>query len=666
MDNIFEKWEERISNFEDNVESELEEIRKCKAELQRMQLDLVAQMQSGHYLRDSECLVLSSPKIIIGNVDRNGTLYEGGSEIIIRGTDVKVQAAGEGGQVEVRAASISQVAEDPGVDGLEHVVGTLSKIVNQARSIIIQSNDVDTSDSDYKGAFSAPAEPAGDSGVRIHADKTIDISAATSADTRKEDLETIISNLEDLQEDLQSKAEDCKESFDNLADQLSDMMDEKEELMEDDDDVRTNYNEIKDINEDIEATTQLLTKQSYEYIEVLSRLSETNRQLQCFKNEMDNITTGDGFTGETTGASVTITGEAIKLISADGEGNLRDNEGAGITMVANDVSISAVEDDGSLKENGQVNIRAKNIEVSTANAADMEYDDDNNLTKATYAAEGDFTLKSKNITIESVDYELADSKDKEKQLTDDSKIKLRAKTIEVSTEGSSNIEVDDTGAITSANYTAEGDFTLTSKNVTIKSVDNNIESGEEKENALTSEGKVSIRAEKVDIKSTDTEGKATGSVSVNAKEIKVKSMDTDKDSGEDSALAEGSTMLLLSEKMYVGSKSDDVKSKKVQVVSEEIGAFADNTLEAQQGEAKAVVQLADGTASVSGDKTQIYGETTINNKAEIKDKLTGTEGSFSVVKASSAFSSPNISDGSGSGSGSSSDLSAKLSKEDAS
>ena len=76
--------------------------------------------------------------------------------------------------------------------------------------------------------------------------------------------------------------------------------------------------------------------------------------------------------------------------------------------------------------------------------------------------------------------------------------------------------------------------------------------------------------------------------------------------------------------------------------------------------------MADGKASVSGDKSQIYGETTIYNKAEIKDKLTGTEGSFKVVKASSSFSSPNISDGSGSGGGSSSDLSTKLTKEDAS
>ena len=666
MDYIYEKWEEKLSAFQDNVESELKEIRRIKAEMQQMQADMVSDMMKGRYVRDHDCLVLSAPKIIIGNVDCNGTQFEGGSEVIIRGSQVGIQGTGEGGEVEVRAASIRQIAEDPGVDGLEHVVGTLSQIVSQARNIIIQSNDVDSDDDSCKGTFSATPASTGTSGVCIHADKQIDIQAAATAESRQEDLEDQISALEKKQSALQSEAKGCKESFDDLASELKDLLDEKEDQMDDNDDVRTNYKEIRILSDSIEDTAKLLAKQSYAYIEVLSQLAEVNRQLQCFKKEKDSITTGDDFTGSTTNASVSITGETINLLSADGEGNLRDNEGAGINMVANELAIASIDSKGALNENGKVSIQARNIEVSTAGTADTAYDEEGNLTTATYTAEGDFTLKSKNITIEAVDYEVAESKEKEKQLTDDSKIKLRAKTIEVSTEGSANIEVDDTGAITSANYTSEGDFILTSKNVTIKSVDNNIENGEEKENALTAESTVSIRAEKVDIKSTDTEGKATGSVSVNAKEIKVKSMDTDKESGEDAALAEGSTMLLVSEKIYMGSKSDDIKSKKVQMVSEEIGAFADKTIEAQQGDGKAVVQLADGTASVSGDKTQIYGPTTINNKAEIKDKLTGTEGSFSVVKVSSAFTSPNISDGAGSASGSSSDLSTKLKKEEAS
>ena len=665
MEYIFEKWEKKLSDFKDNVESELSEIRKCKAEMQQMQLDLVAKIKKGHYVYDPECLVLSAPKIIIGHVDRNGTLLGGGSEVIIRGTQVGVQGAGEGGTVEVRASSIRHIAEDPGVDGLEHVVGTLSEIISQARNIIIQSNEV-SNDKDSQGAFSATTVPTGSGGVRIHADKEIDIHAAMTAETRQKNLESLISGLEGLQSDLKDQADECKESFDELAGELKDLLAEREDLMEDNNGVRTNYLDISDKSEEIEDTAQLLTKQSYHYIEVLSKLAETNRRLKCFKNEKDSITTGDDFKGNRTGAKVRVLGEAINLVSADGEGNLRDNEGAGINMVANDVSIAAIESDDSLKEKGSVSIRAKNVEVSTANTADVQREKEGTLTAATYAAEGDFTLKSKNITIESVDYEVADSKKKEKQLTDDSKIKLRAKTIEVSTEGSANIEVDENGAITKANYTAEGDLIVKSKTVTVKSTDNDIENGEEKEKALTSESKVFIRAEKVDVVSTDTEGKATGSVSINAKAVSVKSMDTDKESGDDSALAEGSTMLLVSEKMYMGSKSDDVKSKKVQVVSEEIGAFADKTIEAQQGDGKAVVQLADGKSAVGGDETQVYGKTTINADTEVKGEVKAPKATIDDLNASTHFKTPNIEDGMAAGAGGGGgSLSTKLTKEDA-
>ena len=169
--------------------------------------------------------------------------------------------------------------------------------------------------------------------------------------------------------------------------------------------------------------------------------------------------------------------------------------------------------------------------------------------------------------------------------------------------------------------------------------------------AQTADSTVSVRAEKTNFLSADAEGKATGSFTVNAKAVTVKSMDVDKDSLADSALAAGSTMVLLSEKMYAGAKSSDVKSKKVQVVSEEIGAFADNTLEAQQGDGKAVV---------------LYGDTTINAKTEIKDELKAPKATIDHVEAKSSFKSPNIKDGmSAGGGGGGGSLSAKLTVEDA-
>lgn len=659
MDYIFKDWEERLSKFESSVEKDLAEIRKCKAEMQQMKLDVVAELQKGRYVRDTQRLVLSAPEIIIGNVDRSGTLYAGGSKVIVRGTQVGVEGAGEGGRLDLRAPSIREIAEDPGTDGREHVVGALSEVVSQARNIIIQSDDA-------TGAFSAPTVPTGGSGVRIHADKTIDVHAAMTAESREERLTNLISETEKQKEYLNEQANAHKASFTRLKQEMEELIEKRNDKSTDYEEVRANYKEIRKLSEEIEVLSMSITEETYAYAEILALLAEANRRLKCFKAEKSKIKKGDDFKNNTTGASVNITGENINLTSADGEHNLRDNKESGVSITANSVGIVSLDSEGALNKEGKVSVVAKNIEMATAGAADLKFDDESNLEKGTYTAEGDFILKSKNITLESVDYEVADKKYKEKQLTADSKIRLRAKTIEVSTEGSANVEVDDEGKLTKVNYTSEGDIIVRSKTFTVESVDTDIENGEAKEKALTADGKVSVRAEKMDLSATDTEGKATGSVNINAKAVAVKSMDVEKEKRTDDKLAEGSTMTIVSEKMFVGAKSKEVKSKKVQVVSEEIGIFADKTLEIQQDEGKALVQLEGGNVSLGGSKTQVYGETTINGKTEVKAEVKAPKITADDLNAGQHFKTPNIEDGMAAGApGGGGSLSAKLKTEDA-
>ena len=652
MDYIFKEWEKKLSTFESSVEKDLAEIRKCKAEMQQIKLDVVAELQKGRYVRDTQRLVLSAPEIIIGNVDRNGTLFAGGSKVIVRGTQVGVEGAGEGGRLELRAPSIREIAEDPGTDGREHVVGSLSEVVSQARNIIIQSDDAE-------GAFSAPTAPTGGSGVRIHADKTIDVHAAMTAESREGRLTDLISETEKQKGYLKEQASAHKKSFTDLKKEMEELIEKRDTLAKDYENVRTNYREIRKASEEIEALSMSITEETYAYAEILSMLAETNRRLKCFKDEKSKIKKGDDFKKKPTGASVNITGENISLTSADGENNLRDNEESGITIAANTVSVASLDKEGALNKEGKVSVVAMNIEMATAGGADLKFDEEGILEKATYTAEGEFKLTSKNITIEGIDYEVADKKLKEKQLTADSKIKLRAKTIEVSTEGSANVEVDDKGKMTKANYTSEGDIIVRSKTLTMESIDTDLENGETKEKTLTADSKVAIRAEK-------TEGKATGSVGINAKAVSVKSMDVEKEKRTDDKLAEGSTMTIVAEKMFVGAKSQDVKSKKVQVVSEEIGAFAGKTLEIQQDEGKALVQLSGGNASLGGSKTQVYGETTINGKVEVKDEIKAPKATIDNLEAKTSFKSQNISDGIAvPGAPANGSLSAKLKTEDA-
>ena len=269
--------------------------------------------------------------------------------------------------------------------------------------------------------------------------------------------------------------------------------------------------------------------------------------------------------------------------------------------------------------------------------------------------------------MEAIDYQLEEDKGvKEKELTADSKITMTAKTIEVATTSPKDVERDDKGKLTKGEYTAEGDVIFKSKTFTVESLDYEVKDGKLETKALTKDGKVSVRAEKTDFLAADADGKATGSFSINAKAVNVKSMDVDKEKLTDDKLAEGSTMTLVSEKMYVGAKSKDIKSKKLQAVSEEMGLFADKTFEAQQGDGKAVVQLDGGNAAVGGSKTEVYGATTINGKTEVKDELKAPKATIDNIEAKSSFKSPNISDGiavPGAAAGGS--LSAKLKTEDA-
>ena len=631
MDYIIKDWEKKMSAFESSVEKDLKEIRKCKADIQQMRNEIQREKQGNYFVRDAQRIILSAPEIILGNVDPDGVLYDGAaSKIVLRGTDVDLEASGHGGRVETRAASIRQIAEDPGSDGHEHVVGVLSEVVSQARQIVIQSDDA-------TGAFSA-LPSSGGSGVCIHTDSQIEISATQTAESREKQLENRIKELETRKSQLKEQAADHKESFGDLIKEIEELMQKREELVKDDNAIRAKYNEMEEANAELELVTESLGEEARSYSAILAMLSETNRLLKCFKEEKSKIKKGDDFKKNATGCAVSILAERIGLASVDGEGNLRDTDGSGIAMTANRVSIAAIEADGKLKEKGQVRIQAKNVEVTTAGTADATYDK-GELTKATYEAEGDFTLKSKNITIESVDYEVADKKRKEKQLTADSKIKLRAKTIEVSTESSANVEVDDEGKLTKANYKAEGDIIVRSKTLTVASTDNDLENDETKEKALTAGGTITIRAEKMDLAATDTEGKATGSVSINAKDVSLKSMDTDKESHDDKALAAGSTMLIVSETMNVGAKSKDMKSKKVETMSEEISVAADKTLEHSQGDGKASVKLADGKATVEASKTQIGCDT------EVKGEVKAPKATIDKVQVNQSFKSPNITDG---------------------
>ena len=644
MGYIFDEWKELLENFQSSVEKDLEEIHQQKSEIQQIKEDIFTKLDSGLYYRDPDCITISAPRVVIGNVDKNGDLLSGGTgEVIIKGHGVALEGVSETGHVITRAPIIRQTAVDPGVDGIENVVCNNSEIVSQATSIVLHSSDA-------KDTFSTSPIPAGQGGIRIHADQTLNLEAAVTAEKRQKQIEATISSLDDKATELKKQIDGQKKNVEEFFKKLSDLLDNEDKLNKEDSFLnRVNLRDIAEVHEDMEYLTPRLYKATLQFIHLVSSLAEVKRQKKALEAEKGDIKTGDDFKDNSTGASMAIVAESISVATADGEGNLHTHPGAGISVKTPSLNMNMMDDKGKLVEGSNFTVNAENIMLASVNPSD-----DNKEKPVT----GTVTIHSKEINLEAVDYQTDDKGTKEKELTADGKITMTAKTVEVATTNPKDIERDDKGKITKGEYTAEGDVIIRSKTVSVESLDYEVKDGKLATKTLTKDGKLSVRAEKMDFLSADAEGKATGSISMNAKAVSVKSMNVDKEKLTDDKLAEGSTMTLVSEKMYVGAKSKDIKSKKLQAVSEELGLFADKTFEAQQGEAKAVLQLADGKAALGSDKNQICGDT------EVKGEVKAPKATIDNIEAKSSFKSQNISDGVAAGGAGGGSVSTKLKAED--
>ena len=649
MDYIFDDWKKILSDFQNSVEKDLAEIHKQKNAVQQMKNEIFDRLDRGQYIYDENRIVLSAPEIIIGHVDKSGDL-KGSGKVIIRGTEVDVEGVGETGAIINRAPVIQQTAVDPGIDGQEAVVYPHSAVLTQARSVVLQSNDA-------KDAFSQAVALPGGSGISIHADQLLDIDASVSSELRKAAIEANVSALKQQKSDLKSATDKQKSEIEQFYKDLKKLMDDAEDKNNGFMNTRVNMVDIEKGRANVESIIPALYRVTVDFIHGVSKQAELNRQITALQAEKDAIKSGDDFKNNTTSAQLSLNAETISVTTVDGDGNLRKNDGAGINVWTPQMAISMNQADNTLVEGSAFSVSTENVQISTANPKA----DGSEIT-----ATGQVYILTKNINIESMDYQQKDDAYTEKGLAADGKVSITAKTIEMATTNPKDLTRDDKGKVTKGEYTAEGDVIIRSKTVAVETLDYEVADGQLKPKALTKDSKIEMRSEKMGMLAADTEGKATGSISLNAKAVAVKSMDVDKEKLTDSALAAGSTMTLVSEKMYVGAKSKDIKSKKIQAVSEEIGAFADKTLEIQQGDGKAVVQLDGGKASLGGDKTQVYGETTINAKTEVKDELKAPKVVGDSIEAKSAFKSPNISDGMGAGSGGGGgSLSAKLKTEDA-
>lgn len=653
MDTDFSDWKAILQDFKNSVEKDLDEIRKQKAEIQQVKHEIFSRMAQGQYIRDDHRLVLSAPEIIIGNVDSTGMLWsESGSTITIRGNAVNLEGSGEAGYVKSRATSISQVAVDPGMDGLEDVVHPGSSVVSQARSIVLQSNDAD-------GCFSQSPVGVG-CGVCIHSDGLMAIDASKSVEVRGEAIANMLTVLKEQKSSLKSEASDRLSEVTSITDDIKDILEDMDKLSDGVTDIRTNIGDLLDLQKNYEGMVPLLVPAIENCVKTISALAEVNRKISCLEDEQSALNDEKGsFTENTTGASLSLTAEQISLASIDGDGNIRTNPEASVSVQTGRLSIDTLQPDGSLIENSRVSIHTGDVDISTVNPALKEQ----GKTDGDYTTGGSFHVSSKDVSFVAVDYNMADGEYTESSLTADSGFYVRMQDMNlhaIDTDGNStgsfNLITD------KMNMTASDKDGNQTGSIEMKALDMFM-SSKDKDGSAT--GALTITAKDMSLLSVDKDGKALGQMVLNGKDVHVKAMDLD-EKGKDKNLAAGSNMVLAAENMFVGRTKSDRQSKTLTLSSEKTGVYGKTTAEMQQGEAKAVVQLDGGNVAIGGSKSQFYGDNTMNGKTDFKGDVTAPKLTADNLEAKTSFKSKNISDGIAvPGAPSTAKLSAKLKEDDA-
>ena len=567
METIYEQWKKVLDDFKASVDKELNEVRRCKAEMQQIKSDLIDQCSKGQYFRDDQRIIISAPEIIIGDVSKDGTLNTTGtSTVIIRSNKICQEGVGDlrgnGGSITNKASEIKNICIDPGIDGIEEVVSNQSQYIVQAQGITLQSEET-------KGVFTeVPSTSNGE--INLKADKHIHLDAIAPLKERKE---SIVKSIDAKEKDKTSFKTTSDTKLKEIEDEMAKItkhLEDGQKLFAGDKTIRSQYQSADELHNLIKKESNLLCQDINEYQGNTSKLAEINRQIKCLKEKKTDIEKKEGEKDKGTGTSVDIQAESTRIKSINADNEICCNPGAGLDIRAKDIKIQSTDENGAVVDESSLDILTHSINLSTINPKHEEKTSD-------IPAEGDVHITSKNIVMESVDREFKDDKLSEKALTKDGCIKMRAETVDVSTN--------------------------------------------------------------------DTEGKATGKFNVNSKNIALKSMDVDKEKRTDTELTKDSTMVLVSDKIYAGSPNKEKLSQSIQISSDKVGIFAKTTAEMQQDEAKAALQLDGGNIAISGNKTNVFGETTVNGKTTFKAETVSGKATIDNIEIKTSFKSPATSEG---------------------
>ncbi|MDD6767763.1 MAG: hypothetical protein PUF30_12535, partial [bacterium] len=555
-------WEERLNNFKQALDKELQDIQQCKAELAEIQKEVQESLSGIRYVREEGRLVLSAPEIVIGDVDPLGVLGPRYSKVIIRGNEVKVEGTS---RILNRAPEIHSLAEHPGRDGQESTLPYHSEIVQVARNVLVNG----VSDAEV---INPNRDMVSQPGVAITSRGSIDVNASVSCEYESQQLDQAIQSLKNQKNQTDKQIADIEKEV-KAASMDLDLLLKLPDVNVSDTLVRVNYLDISELHEEYNQKVKRMCEKCMAYYSALATQADTNLRIAALEKQKETVKGRKAnFEEQTTGSSIYLQSERIRLDTRDGDYHTRTNPEAGFFVNSSHISLTSYMDDWKTIEESYLYVGTQKATISTQN------------------------------------YNYSDPQKGEGEVV------------------------------------TEGEVNILSKTVRVQAVDADLKEFEPTEKALTPESQLTVRMEQTQVQATDTEGKATGLIDMNAKNLRLKSMDVDKESGEEKELSQGSQLQLLAESMFIGSTEDKQQTLLAQVAADRLKLFAKTENEWQLDEDKGLLRLKGGTATFSSKGLEFWGKTTFNDQAQFTVVQVG-DVKVDNIDVSKSSKTPHTSDG---------------------
>ena len=446
MADIYEGWTKSMKDFKASIDKELNEMRRCKAEMQQVKREITKQLESGHYVRDNDRIIISAPEIVIGNVLKDGTLIPNEpSKVIIRSNTIRQEGVGNTfgrGSIINKATEIKNICADAGLDGFENVVSDDSLFTVQAQGIALQSESAD-------GTFAdVPSAKKGE--ISLQADNHVTVSALAPLGYRKAQVVDAIEYQEKLKKQFVDAAnrkinqiEICTKTLNQCYDEGINIFNGQVNGMKENFKAAPKLLDIENLQKIMKQKQEVLYQLILEFQENTSKAAEASRQIKSLNAEKTKIeaTQEKVKNHENTNAAIDIFAENTCIQSIDANYEICKSDGAGLDITAKNVGIGAIDHGKGLIYDSNFSVNTHHVKLSTAN---KKFNGDT----LELPAEGDVKITSRDIILESVDKEYneenatpgtsADEMIKEKQLAKGGSIKLRAKNVNVrsqTTEG---------------------------------------------------------------------------------------------------------------------------------------------------------------------------------------------------------------------------------------